>query len=77
MCVYYFFVAVFKKLSSAVTMLGDCGAGALMLGSKPASSTDLMVLAPNAAILVPFCLYFGKFSNKLFTPPGVKKQITS
>src|SRR5438046_8337509 len=35
------------------------------------------VLFPNAPIMVPFCLYFGRLSNRLLTPLGVKKQMTS
>src|ERR1700744_5917463 len=58
-------------------MLGAFGCGALISNNKPASSTAFKVLVPKAPIFVPFCLNFGKFSNKLFTPPGVKKQITS
>src|SRR5690606_10513747 len=42
-----------------------------------ASSMALEVLFPKAPILVPFCLYRGKFSNRLLTPLGVKKHITS
>jgi hypothetical protein len=47
-----FLTGVFKNKSSALTMLGDCGEGALMTGSNPASSMDLMVFEPNAASCV-------------------------
>ena len=58
-------------------MVGAWGSGALISSFNPASSTALKVLLPNAPITVPFCLNFGRLSNKLFTPLGVKKQITS
>ena len=54
--------------------------GSKSISVTRASSTGsffLNVLAPNAPIRVPFCLNLGKFSNKLLTPPGEKKQITS
>src|SRR5580692_2716115 len=66
-----------KYNSRADTMLGALGCGALISSTRPASSAALNVLAPKAPILVPFCLNFGKFSKRLLTPPGVKKQITS
>src|SRR4030095_14820020 len=58
-------------------MLGVCGCGALISSLSPASSTALEVLFPNAPITVPFCLYLGRLSKRLFTPLGVKQQITS
>ena len=44
---------------------------------RPASSMAFEVLFPKAPITVPFCLNFGTLSKRLFTPLGVKKQITS
>src|SRR6476469_7942977 len=44
---------------------------------RPASSTAFDVLEPKAPITVPFCLKAGSLSNRLFTPLGVKKQMTS
>jgi hypothetical protein len=72
----YFFFGL-RKFSSAVTILGLCGKGALISKANPASSTALMVFSPKAAIFVEFCLYLGKFSIKLLIPPGVKKQMMS
>jgi hypothetical protein len=66
-----------KKQSSAAHILGLFGEGTLISKFKPASSTAFEVLLPNAPITVPFCLKSGTLSNKLFTPLGVKKQITS
>src|SRR5205085_5419400 len=57
-------------------MLGVCGCGALISSFNPASSTAFEVLLPNAPITVPFCLNLGTLSKRLFTPLGVKKQIT-
>src|SRR5574338_652984 len=74
-CPFYLFLL--KNFSKAATIEGVSGAGAFMWSVKPASSTALEVLLPKAPILVPFCLYRGKFSNRLLTPLGVKKQITS
>src|SRR6476469_4847848 len=74
---YFFFVCMARNCSNAATIEGVCGWGALMLKVRPASSTALEVLLPKAPITVPFCLNFGTLSNKLFTPLGVKKQITS
>ncbi len=51
----YFFSIPDKKTSNALTMLGACGCGALMSNCKPASSTALNVLRPNAPMRVPFC----------------------
>jgi hypothetical protein len=45
----YFLGSDFKYTSSALTMLGDCGIGALISSTSPASSAALNVFAPNAA----------------------------
>src|SRR6478672_7099671 len=74
---YPFLLSADKNCSSADTMDGVLGCGATMLSFKPASSMAFDVLEPKAPITVPFCLNFGSLSNKLFTPLGVKKQITS
>ena len=49
----YFFISV-RKLSSAATIDGALGAGALMSSLKPWSSTALEVVGPKAPISVPF-----------------------
>src|SRR6185436_559833 len=74
---YFFFLFAARNCSSAATILGACGCGALISSFSPASSAALDVLFPNAPMTVPFCLYLGTLSNKLLTPLGVKKQITS
>ena len=66
----YFLGSDFKYTSSALTMLGDCGIGALISSTSPASSAALNVLAPKAANVVPFCLNLGKFSIKLWRLGG-------
>src|SRR5688572_14631722 len=58
-------------------MEGVLGCGTLIVNCNPASSTALDVLSPKAPMTVPFCLNAGALSNKLLTPLGVKKQITS
>src|SRR5947209_13623960 len=73
----YFFFSLLRNLSSAATMEGAWGSGALMPNLSPASSMALEVLFPKAPITVPFCLNLGTLSNKLLTPLGVKKQMTS
>ena len=73
----YFLIEADKNLSKAATILGACGAGALISNFNPASSIALAVLPPKAPTNVQFCLNFGKLSYKLLTPLGVKKQITS
>src|ERR1700744_2861745 len=66
-----------RYFSSAETMEGAWGRGALMSRVRPASSTAREVLLPKAPIFVPFCLNLGMLSNRLLTPLGVKKQIMS
>src|SRR5579864_7550264 len=66
-----------RYFSSADTIEGACGSGALMSRVSPASCTALEVLLPKAPIFVPFCLNLGRLSNRLFTPLGVKKQMIS
>src|SRR5215213_6285650 len=74
---YFFRASAAKYFSSAATIEGACGSGALIVNTSPASSMAFDVLFPNAPITVPFCLYFGTLSKRLLTPLGVKKQITS
>jgi len=73
----YFFLLQARNRSSAETMEGASGWGAFISSLSPASSIALKVFVPKAPIIVPFCLNFGTLSNKLLTPLGVKKQITS
>src|SRR5215207_1277418 len=75
--VYFFLNSLARKRSRAATIEGVCGSGALMPSFRPASSMAREVLLPNAPMTVPFCLKAGRLSKRLFTPLGVKKQITS
>src|SRR6476661_239394 len=74
---YFFLLSPTRNLSRAATIDGAWGSGALIPSFRPASSIALEVLLPKAPITVPFCLNFGTLSKRLFTPLGVKKQITS
>ena len=65
------------KCSMAPTIEGAFGCGARMLGSKPFFMAAVAVVAQNAAISVLFCLKSGKFLNKDYIPPGLKKTSIS
>src|SRR6185437_12146863 len=56
---YFFLIVTARYFSSAETMEGAWGCGALISSVRPASSTAREVLLPKAPILVPFCLNFG------------------
>ena len=45
---FYFFLIAKINCSNAATILGVCGCGAFISSLRPASSTALIVLLPNA-----------------------------
>src|ERR1700712_390384 len=75
--ILYHLLTCFTYCSMAIVMEGAAGVGAGISIIRPASSTALWVVAPNAAIRVLFCLKSGKFLYNDWILDGLKKAITS
>ena len=74
--IYYLFTC-FTYSSIAMVMDGIFGIGAWMSRFKPASSTALWVVGPNAAMRVLFCRKEGKLRYNDLIPEGLKNAMMS
>ena len=62
----------FGRRAFAIVMEGVSGVGAEISTLRPRASTAFIVVFPNTAIRVSFCLKSGKFSNRDLIPLGLK-----